>query len=741
MKIATNSAPQLDGVTAGQDISATPEDVLFRVRASLKKQCYREASDLLALTSLPKADSPKQRATKASLELRCQLALSNLGKAQLAWSDLEDVFESHPDLRTTSLMILGARLFFACGDMSKAVECSESACEVAANSDEAILSQSMLSRMRYLQKGDTCSVTKELMPHWAALKVDKSYREESHALTQHLQLVLATAAIACGKLHLAQEMITCTEEPKTVPGLELHMLKGVLYLATGEKDLAIRIAQDADHIHINDGACRQERGLILWRQAWIFHGAGLVRDAQIKAEDLHALTATCSSKDFHPHAELLLASCLVQRKDLGKAAILTKKYFMKDSRQKTGKASTETSEINPELSAQLKTLAIACEALRRFHNADYSHARTLLRKHKDVLFDKSARMTLCLMCHAHKDLFSLLCKSFGVDNTPLELSDLLDIHDFAEVLARTEEQLHQSEQAKLQERFPLIAGRDDKDDYRKQNSSYSMYLQQSKTLEIRMFGGLELKVAGQTLNLTNWGNSRTRSLFLSLALDVGNEFSRETIIERLWPDQSYSAASGAYNVTWCQMRKKILDALPQGCDSQLVVIREAFRNSGGRCALRSDEICVDVKQFENLSAQLAEHLRAGRKDACLLTVKRMTEIYAGDLLPGDCYLDWLNLERRHYRKIFVEAILLAVDICINSNEPESALYYLHLIELDEGDSEELYHLSMRAYAALGRREEAINLFHRCRCYLREEFGLDPSQPMTDLHQKLLCTST
>jgi len=189
------------------------------------------------------------------------------------------------------------------------------------------------------------------------------------------------------------------------------------------------------------------------------------------------------------------------------------------------------------------------------------------------------------------------------------------------------------------------------------------------------------------------------------------------------------------------MRKRLLDALPLKTDGEPEFIYDSFQNSGGRCILKLSEASVDVQEFDRLNTRLAEYHHDGNKSACLATIRMMGEVYKGDLLPGDCYLDWLELDRRHYRKQFLDAMTLGANICLENREPDSALLYLQKADLAEAFNEELHYLNMKAHAAIGRREEAMNIYHKCRRYLSDEFGLDPSQRIVEVYQKLLCEGT
>ena len=724
----TPSVAELRDATKAYELAAcetNPKDLreaIAQVQSSIERHCYHEASDILTQAWHINEGKPELQITRALLEILCQMALSNLDKAYCAWENLEGILSRHPQLNTTKIMLLGARLHWAKGDLDTAIHCSDRALSLASDSRESILSKAIRARIRYDKDGDADFVLGELLPYWSAFRIDCSYTEESKELLESLRLALALAATAKGRMHLAKEVIGHLDSFRSAIDLEMHLVGGVMHMCSGNQELAIRAAQDVDLVQICDGSSQQERGSLLWWQTWIYHAAGKEREAQRKAEDLHALNSAYHANGFLVYADLLLASCLIQRKSFVRAATLLGKYAIDDN---CSSLSQESSSLN----YPLETVRLLCEALLLYETAGLRKARTLLLDNKDRIFSSNSLVTVCLMCHAHEQLFALLCKGFGIEQLPTEFTDLLDANTFLVKFKQAEKQLQQGEISKLQGRFSQCL---------EKSSSFG---RRQKPLEIRLFGGLEVKVGGNPLDLRGWGNSKTRILFISLSMRAGNELAREVLIERLWPDQKMKDFAGSYNVTWCQMRKRLLDALPLKTDGEPEFIYDSFQNSGGRCILKLSEASVDVQEFDRLNTRLAEYHHDGNKSACLATIRMMGEVYKGDLLPGDCYLDWLELDRRHYRKQFLDAMTLGANICLENREPDSALLYLQKADLAEAFNEELHYLNMKAHAAIGRREEAMNIYHKCRRYLSDEFGLDPSQRIVEVYQKLLCEGT
>jgi DNA-binding SARP family transcriptional activator len=706
-------------------IVSTEQDIvqsLVRAKNSFESRRYYEARDILALLLLSGKEKPELRVEKALLELRCHMALSNLEQAHYAWQDLEGIFAAHPHLNTVEIALVAVRLHWAHGDATAAEHHIKQARSLARNSKDLIHVQAWRAKLAYFLRGDSRSISEELLPVWTALGADKNFSQGLDVAAKQLRLSLIFAIFSQGNIRLARELTTKIEVLDSVLKLELLALEGLVHALSGERSLAIRAAQDIDLAQLRDGSSRQERATLLWWQSLIYYSLEMEREAQAKAEELRemlgALSTPSQPSEFKPYADIMLAACLIQRKSYVRAQQLLSSYG-------NGHLNLPSGETI-DLSLPLKTMLVLCDALILHESEGVQAAAIFLQENEGKVFCRDSLLFVSLMCYAHKSLFALLCEGFSLEQFPIGLTDLLDLMAFQEKYESALEQADEVEKGIFNKRFKVLT------DVEVQS------VERQEPLQIRLFAGLDLNVAGQPLNLKGWGRSKTRSLFICMALKAGSELAREAIMDRLWPELDAERARNIYNVTWCQMRKKIIDVLPSKSSGEADYIYNSFQNSGGRCILNKEGVYVDVHEFDHLATQLNGFMYSGDKTACLSTIKKMAEIYRGDLLPGDCYCDWLDVERQHYRRVFLDAMLAAAHISLEIEEPESALFYLHRASLLQSESEELHYLSMKAYAATGRREDAISAYLSCKHYLSNEFGLDPSQRTNDLYQELLC---
>jgi DNA-binding SARP family transcriptional activator len=110
---------------------------------------------------------------------------------------------------------------------------------------------------------------------------------------------------------------------------------------------------------------------------------------------------------------------------------------------------------------------------------------------------------------------------------------------------------------------------------------------------------------------------------------------------------------------------------------------------------------------------------------------------AGDLPFGEEeYAEWARAPRDEVRRAVLAALLELSDAALG-DDPEKALRLAR--EATELDPyvEQAYRHAMQASAALGRTDDALRWFERCRSVLDEEMGITPSAATVQIQRELL----
>lgn len=247
-------------------------------------------------------------------------------------------------------------------------------------------------------------------------------------------------------------------------------------------------------------------------------------------------------------------------------------------------------------------------------------------------------------------------------------------------------------------------------------------------LYVRMFGGFELECDGAVFADDRWYKRKSRSLFATLVTYRGKDVSREVLFDRYWPHMDVDRARDNFYVTWSNMKR----TLALFGDPNVYV-----KNRSGICRIDSAYIVSDLDEFEALAARIAVMDATKTPLEVLDLYRRMRTVYRGDLMAGNLYEDWFSRPRAAFRDTFLEAMTRASEVACSIGDSVQALWFARQAFECDSSREEVYSALMRAQMASNQRGSALDTFHRCREYLSDELGLDPSYETMELYNDLL----
>jgi DNA-binding SARP family transcriptional activator len=247
---------------------------------------------------------------------------------------------------------------------------------------------------------------------------------------------------------------------------------------------------------------------------------------------------------------------------------------------------------------------------------------------------------------------------------------------------------------------------------------------------IRLFGGLNVTTESGVIEDSSWRKRKARALLIMLALQRGQDLSREVIFERLWPDLEYQNARNNFYVMWSTLRRTLArGATPEHASAYI-------RNTGGLCRI-TQQVTSDLDGFDAACSRLRVASENANTEQVLLAARQLVEIYRGDLLPGDVYDDWLAEPRSVFRQDFCSAMLRAGQYFESLCDYETALEFLRKAGAVDPWREDVYQAIMRCNMYCGRRSGAIETFLICRSKLSEDLGIDPSAETMRLYEAVL----
>jgi TolB-like protein len=234
--------------------------------------------------------------------------------------------------------------------------------------------------------------------------------------------------------------------------------------------------------------------------------------------------------------------------------------------------------------------------------------------------------------------------------------------------------------------------------------------------EFTLFGGFEVKLAGQVVDLPG---QKDRALLAVMALSPGTTHSRDKLASLLWSDRGDQQARDSLKHALTRLRQCLQAATPQ----PIVADRQSVR-------FDATAVTVDIATFERL-------LGEGTPQA----LEQATALYRGDLLDGiglrdPAFEDWLLLERQRLRQRVEEALtaLLSQSLAVGARD-RAAAAARRLLSLDPL-REAACRALMQIHAERAEAAQALKIYETLQDRLHRELGVKPEPETVKLYESI-----
>ena len=226
-------------------------------------------------------------------------------------------------------------------------------------------------------------------------------------------------------------------------------------------------------------------------------------------------------------------------------------------------------------------------------------------------------------------------------------------------------------------------------------------------VQILLLGQFRVSVGDTVIPADAWRRERAAALVKRLALLARHRLHREQAMELFWPDLDPDAAGA-------NLRKAIHFARRSLGEHDLLEVNGDIVALAPRA-----ELVIDTEEFD-AAAKAALSGQDGSE------CKRAADLYGGELLPDDRYVEWLEEPRQQLRERYARVL-------------KAGKLWERLVTLDPTDEQAQCAL-MQAALDAGNRAEAIRLFQRLRELLRVELGVGPRAATIAIYERALATS-
>ncbi|MEV4128326.1 BTAD domain-containing putative transcriptional regulator [Nocardia sp. NPDC049707] len=241
-----------------------------------------------------------------------------------------------------------------------------------------------------------------------------------------------------------------------------------------------------------------------------------------------------------------------------------------------------------------------------------------------------------------------------------------------------------------------------------------------ESVVVALLGEIALRRDGALAALPG---TRSRLLLAALALRPGRSRSAQALIDEVWGDQPPRAPMNALHTQVSRLRATLPDAALE------------IGPAGYRLTLTTDQ--VDVTLVDDLVRAARAKQASGDHAGCLEVLTRARSFWRGEPgadLPAGDLADELRTAAAH-RWSELEAIEVAARVA--GGDLDGAVAITRRTAAAKPLDEAAHATVMRLLAAVGRPNEALDVFASIRGRLVEELGADPGPALVELNTAIL----
>lgn len=248
-------------------------------------------------------------------------------------------------------------------------------------------------------------------------------------------------------------------------------------------------------------------------------------------------------------------------------------------------------------------------------------------------------------------------------------------------------------------------------------------LQDRYSIQVQCFGNFRVLLNGKEVSQERWVSAKARDLLAYFVTMRGEKIPADKAFDAIWGEKERTSRT-AFHTALSRLR----NALKAGDDSPRLILVEV-----GEYWLDSARFSIDVDEF-NLS--IAKARSATNDDVAAEWYERAVNLYQGEYLQN-LYYEWVFPERRRLAQAYLNALQELSAYRLSTQSPKKALEYIEkAIPLDLLN-EDLYCLSMRAYAALGDRSSVARVYAELQSRLLAELNAKPMPETVRLYKEMM----
>lgn len=250
-------------------------------------------------------------------------------------------------------------------------------------------------------------------------------------------------------------------------------------------------------------------------------------------------------------------------------------------------------------------------------------------------------------------------------------------------------------------------------------------------LQINMLGGFSLKYNGKMID---YQKSRSHKLWMILEYLItfrDKEITQNDLIELLWGDEFTDNPANTLKTLLHRLRS-MLDELEFAPSKEMVIY-----NRGVYAWNNKLNVVIDTEQFESYCALGDEAEDDENKITYYMSA---LEYYKGDFLPKSSMETWVVPINAYYHSEYLRVVHACVDLLKNNNRPYDVIPICQQAVAIDPYEETLHYELIKALLDTGAQQMALAHYENVVDLFYNEFGINPSEELTDLYKELIKSS-
>jgi LuxR family transcriptional regulator, maltose regulon positive regulatory protein len=249
-------------------------------------------------------------------------------------------------------------------------------------------------------------------------------------------------------------------------------------------------------------------------------------------------------------------------------------------------------------------------------------------------------------------------------------------------------------------------------------------------IHIRTLGRFEVRRDNdEVISDGQWVGNRQKLMLKAIVVNGCREVPKDILMDAIWPDSGTDAALGRFKVTLHRLRR----ILEPGTDGRKG--HSCISLKDNRVSLDSERCRVDVNDF--LAACDKVRQVKHDDDRCLFACQKAIDIYGGDFLPEEPYLNWAETKRSALRDRYLGLLMEMAAIFERKNDLEQAVHCCRRAIQTDPLAEHFHQRLMGLLRRQGRQSAAIKVYRDLIVKLAAELDTVPDPATTRIYHELV----